>query len=313
LAKVDPLSPSSALWPARADHAPEGGKRSVDIESWFDAVSDHVVTSAPELSDLLSDYVGEARFGASVIDAEIATLPAGSRVLEIGAGSLLLSCLLQAAGYRVSALEPIGSGFSHMDRLRQLVWDFAGQQGCAPELHSIKAEQLDRDREFDYAFSINVMEHVDDVALVLRRVWTALRPGASYRFVCPNYAFPYEPHFGIPTLVSKALTGRVFRRRILASPLVADPHGTWTSLNWISVASVRRIARDVLGVEPEFDRTVLDRYVRRAIADCSFQRRHSPAVRRAFTLLDTVGILKLVPPGIQPVISCRVERPMTSA
>ena len=225
---------------------------------------------------------------------------------------LLLSCALQAAGYRVWALEPVGSGFSHMDRLRHIVWDFATRQGCAPNLDSIKAEQLDRDREFDYAFSINVMEHVDDVALVLRRVWSALRPGASYRFVCPNYAFPYEPHFGIPTLFSKTLTERVFRRRILASPIVADPRGTWTSLNWISVASVRRIARESLGVEPEFDRTVLDRYVRRAIADSSFQRRHSPVVRRAFTLLDTVGAFKLVPAWGQPVMSCRLERPLTN-
>jgi hypothetical protein len=235
-------------------------------------------------------------------------LPTGSRVLEVGAGMLLLSCALQAAGYQVSALEPIGSGFSHLDRLRQIVWDFAVRRGCAPELHSIKAEQLDRDREFHYAFSINVMEHVDDVALVLRRVWSALRPGASYRFVCPNYAFPYEPHFDIPTLFSKALTERVFRRRILASPTVVDPLGTWTSLNWISVTSVRRIVRAALAIEPEFDQTVLHHFVRRARADASFQRRHSPLVRRAFTLLDTVGAFKLVPASIQPVMSCRLER-----
>ena len=134
-------------------------------------------------------------------------------------------------------------------------------------------------------------------------------PRASYRFVCPNSAFPYEPHFGIPTLFSKALTERVFRRRILASPIVADPCGTWTSLNWISVASVRRIARESFGVEPEFDRTVLDRYVRRAIADSSFQRRHSPLIRRVFTLLDAAGTFKLVPAWGQPVMSCRLERP----
>ena len=112
---------------------PTAASRFVDIEPWLDAVSEHIVRSAPELSGLLSDYVGEARFGASVIETELARLPAGSRVLEVGAGMLLLSCALQAAGYRVSALEPIGSGFSHMDRLRQIVWDFATRQGCAPE------------------------------------------------------------------------------------------------------------------------------------------------------------------------------------
>jgi hypothetical protein len=153
------------------------------------------------------------------------------------------------------------------------------------------------------------MEHVDDVALVLQRVWAALCPGASYRFVCPNYTFPYEPHFAIPTLLSKRLTERMFHRRILASPTVVDPGGTWTSLNWISVASVRQIAREAFAVEPEFDQAMMHRYVHRAMDDASFQRRHSPFVRRLLTLLDTVSAFKLIPVSIQPVMSCRLERP----
>ena len=281
----------------------------LDLEPWLAAVRDHARRSAPDLTDLLSDYAGEARFGAGVIERELAGMPAGSRVLEVGAGTLLLSCALQAAGYRVTALEPVGAGFSHMDRLRGIVLDQAARRGCQPVLLPVRAEQFRGDREFDYAFSINVMEHVDDVALVLQRVWSALRPGACYRFVCPNYAFPYEPHFGIPTLGSKALTGRVFRRRILASPIVADPPGTWASLNWISVASVRRIVRDTLGVEPAFDRDLLGRYARRAVSDAGFQRRHSTLARRALTLLDRIGAFDLVPAAAQPVMSCRLVRP----
>jgi len=293
----------------RDDGRPGAARWPLDLEPWLTAVGDHARRSAPELTDLLSDYAGEARFGAAIIQGELAGVPAGSRVLEVGAGMLLLSCALQAAGYRVSALEPVGSGFSHMDRLRGIVLELAARRGCEPELRSIRAEQLESDREFDYAFSINVMEHVDDVALVLQRVWSALRPGACYRFVCPNYAFPYEPHFGIPTLGSKALTARVFRRRILASPIVADPHGTWASLNWISVPSVRRIVRRMLGVEPAFDRDVLRRYARRAVSDAGFQRRHSPLARRTFTLLDRAGVFDLVPAAAQPVMSCRIDRP----
>jgi SAM-dependent methyltransferase len=124
-------------------------------------------------------------------------------------------------------------------------------------LLSIKAEQIVADAEFDFAFSMNVMEHVDDVPLVLGRVVRALRPGAAYRFVCPNYGFPYEPHFDMPTLLSKSLTWRFLRNRILNSRTVLDPRGTWQSLNWISVAAVRRTCRRDLGIEPEFDRTVL--------------------------------------------------------
>jgi len=199
-----------------------------------------------------------------------------------------------------------------MNRLRHIVWGYAGQRGCRPELLSIKAEQIVGDSEFSFAFSVNVMEHVDDVPIVLRRVLNALRPGATYCFVCPNYRFPYEPHFDMPTLFSKWLTGRVLRNRILGSRTVIDPAGTWQSLNWISVASVRRTCRRELGVEPEFDRTICYRFVRRAIDDHSFQRRHSRFLCALCASLDAIGVttlLTLLPAGAQPAMSCRLTRP----
>ena len=61
---------------------------------------------------------------------------------------------------------------------------------------------------------MNVMEHVEDPALAVDRLTAMLVPGASYRFLCPNYLFPYEPHFNMPTFGSKALTERLMRRRI---------------------------------------------------------------------------------------------------
>ena len=296
----------------RCGPAGESTHTSIPIESWLEGVRRHVMQTAPDLDHVLADYLGEARFGASLIEGDIESLMRGSRILEIGAGMLLLSCALQAGGYRVVALDPIGPGFSHMARLRQIVLEYAAGQACVPDVRTIPAEQLDSEAEFDFAFSINVMEHVHDVAAVLQRVWSALRPGASYRFVCPNYRFPYEPHFDIPTLFSKTLTARVFRSRILGSRTVLDPAGTWASLNWISVALVRRICRRELGVSPEFDRLVCYLFVRRAINDPSFQRRHAPLIRYAFTSLDAVGVtaaFKLLPVGAQPAMSCRLARP----
>ena len=283
-------------------------------ERWLQDFERHARVIAPDLGDVLNDYIGEAHFGAEIIDAEMSQLPRGARVLEVGAGMLLLSCALRSAGYHVSAVEPVGIGFSHIDRLRELVWNYAADRGCCPEVRPIKAEQLVADAEFDFAFSMNVMEHVDDVPVVLRRVLSALRPGATYRFVCPNYRFPYEPHFGMPTLFSKALTGRVLRTRILESRTVIDPDGTWQSLNWISVASVRRTCRH-LGVEPEFDRAISSRYVRRVIGDPSFQRRHSGAIAVLGASLDAIGVtrlLTLLPAGTQPAMSCRITRPRVS-
>ena len=282
------------------------------LERWLAGAEQHLRAVAPDLEALVTDYAGEARFGAAVIAADLARLAPGARVLEVGAGTLLLSSALQAAGYRVTAVEPLGRGFSHFDRLRELVRDYALSRGCAPELRHIPAETLDATAAFDFAFSINVMEHVDDVALVLQRVWHALTPGGSYRFVCPNYTFPFEPHFGIPTIGGKALTWRLFHRRILASRVVIDPAGAWASLNWITVARVRQVCRQAFGVEPAFDRDVSYRFVRRAICDPSFQRRHGRVMRglaRGLGASGLIGLTRLVPAGLQPAMSCLVTRP----
>lgn len=283
----------------------------VSLDQWIDGAHAFLRDAAPDLADLVSDYVGEARFGAAVIADDLATLPEGARVLEVGAGALLLSCALQSAGFEVTAVEPMGSGFSHMARLQRLVLDYARGHGHVAQLLAIPAEQLPPQAVFDYAFSINVMEHVDDVPGVLRAIWAALRPGGGYRFLCPNYAFPMEPHFGIPTCGSKALTWRVFASRILGSRVVVDPAGTWRSLNWITVAQVRRICRQQFGVAPVFERDVTHRFLMRAMNDASFQRRHGVVVLTVARLMAATGLVGLtrhLPAGVQPAMSCLLTR-----
>ena len=238
-------------------------------------------------------------------------LSSGGQILEIGAGILLLSCHLQREGYAVTAVEPVGRGFSHFDRLRKIVLDYASEGGFAPALVTIPAEDLEFMSAFDYAFSINVMEHVGDVAVVLRRVLAAIRPEGRYRFLCPNYLFPYEPHFNIPTLFSKALTERLLGKYIRSSQSVVDPEGTWTSLNWISVPQVRRICRKELGVEPVFDRSVFYRFIQRALHDNDFQRRRGPMILSILQTLDRLGMTRLllrIPVVCQPAMDCVIVR-----
>ena len=174
---------------------------------------------------MFDTYAAEAIFGRQYIASDLGRLRNGARVLEIGAGSLLLGCQLVREGFEVSALEPTGAGFGHFERMRELVLREALAQGCCPRLIDLPAERLEVTGYFDFAFSVNVMEHVNDVTQVLEAVGRSLVEGAWYRFTCPNYLFPYEPHFNIPTAFSKGLTERILGRKIFASKRVPDPVG----------------------------------------------------------------------------------------
>jgi hypothetical protein len=136
----------------------------------------------------------------------------------------------------------------------------AATNGFATQLLVIPAESLAIQDTFSFAFSINVMEHVEDVGAVIHRVCESLNATGSYRFTCPNYLFPYEPHFNIPTLISKSLIERVFRKKIDENKAVPDPGGVWNSLNWISVPKGKSIAKSCNLSSISFDKTCCQRY-----------------------------------------------------
>ena len=281
------------------------------IEDWLDGMRRRFREEAPNLLKLFETYAGEALFGRRFISDDLRRLRAGAQVLEVGAGALLLSCQLVREGFRVVALEPCGSGFSHFDRMRDMVKRLAQEMGCCPEILDQPAERLDIVERFDYAFSVNVMEHVDDVPAVLATVAASLNSGATYRFTCPNYSFPYEPHFNIPTLFFKRLTGQVMAGAIFSSTRVPDPSGLWKSLNWIDVGQVRRIVRRLPGLTVTFNRAMLVTTVERVATDPAFAGRRPPSMRlalKALVRLQLHHLLRLLPAALQPVMDCRIEK-----
>lgn len=281
------------------------------MQAWLDAVRASVAGQAPHLLGLFDIYAGEAVFGRRFIAGDLATLGPQAQILEVGAGAMLLSCQLAREGWRVTSLEPTGSGFGHFEQLRAIVLQHASAAGCLPALLEGSAETLALQDCFDYAFSINVMEHVDDVEQALRRIGASLRPGASYRFTCPNYLFPYEPHFNIPTLFSKALTQRVLGHKIRTRGGIPDPEGLWRSLNWISVAGLRRSARRLEQLRMTFDTRLLVVAFERVGSDPEFARRRSPLVRTlvtSFVRWRLHRLLRWAPALLQPLIDCRVQR-----
>lgn len=287
------------------------GLQGVVIEHWLDSVRSSFTEAAPELLALFDTYAAEAKFGRRYINSDLGRLRPGGTILEVGAGSLLLSCQLAREGFDVTALEPVGDGFSHFDQMRQLVLVAAHSQGCCPKILDQPAEALDAVDRFEYAFSVNVMEHVNDVSSVLEKVGASLAVGASYRFTCPNYLFPYEPHFNLPTLFSKQLTEQILGRKIFYSRRVSDPVGTWKSLNWINVIRIKRVVRRLSGIKVTFNRSMLASTLERVALDEEFAGRRSPAMRKLILMVVRLRIhllLHLIPAAMQPIIDCRIEK-----
>jgi SAM-dependent methyltransferase len=282
-----------------------------NIEPLLDDVRHVVRRDAPHLERLLEIFAQEARFGREWLTPSLNRLAPGAAILEVGAGLMLLSCQLAKEGFRVAALEPVSEGFSSFSELQKLVLAYAERQGFAPNALPIPVEHLDQQSKFDFAYSINVMEHVGNFAVALERVGRAIRPGCEYRFMCANYLFPYEPHFNIPNLFSKSLTEKLFRRRIYGNTRVGDAAGVWKSLNWITVPKVVRAVRNLADVSVSFDRSMLEAVLLRAVGDREFSARRSPLVRSLAKGAVRLGLHRLgkwIPPFLQPVMDCSMKR-----
>lgn len=279
------------------------------FEEWISVLRKQLYAQAPELIEVFETYASEAKFGRTFIDSDLKRLRPGAEVLEVGAGSMLLSCQLVREGFSVTALEPVGEGFSHFTKLRLFVTEQALLTNHAPKLMLLPAEEMNVENTFDFAFSIYVMEHVGDIETTLKRINASLKQKAYYRFITPNYTFPYEPHFNIPTFFNKKITAKILGRKIFNDVRFPDPHGVWASLNWISVGKLKKAASGTHGLEINFNRNALFNTFQRVLSDEQFSARRSPFIvkfAKIMTALRINNLLKFIPIQMSPIIDCSV-------
>lgn len=281
------------------------------IEQWLEDVRAYVSKRAPALLPIFAVCAGEAVFGRRFIAAELLRARPRAQVLEVGAGCMLLSCQLAREGYQVTALEPIGRGFTHLERIRDLVIERATELCCLPSVMDLPVEELSEQERFEFAFSINVMEHVKDVDRAIARIGGSLKVGARYRFTCPNYSFPYEPHFNIPTLISKRLTENLMWNLIAGNRQIEDPRGAWESLNWIGVKEIGNSVVRKQGLRVAFNREFLGSAFERSVSDIEFARRRPQWMRVMASIavrLRLHRMICLLPVRFHPIIDCSITR-----
>jgi SAM-dependent methyltransferase len=278
------------------------------MDEFLARIRSHLDAQAPKLRPLFDTMAAEATFARDWLSEDLARLPRNAALLEVGGGVFLLSCQLAAEGFAITAIEPTGYGFGEFRQLGDIVLELVATK---PTIAPCKAEDFISDKHFDFAYSLNVMEHIDLPDEAIARVSEVLEPGASYRFLCPNYLFPYEPHFNIPTLFTKRLTWRLMRQRIEGNTRVDDPSGLWRSLNWITVPKVERFAAKDATLTLRFHRAMLVWMLERALKDKEFAGRRAKwmvAVIRTAVALRLHHLAGYIPALLQPIMDVRLTK-----
>jgi hypothetical protein len=268
----------------------------------------HMERLSPESASVLRAFIDEAFFFEKLMQSDLDELPNGSVIVEIGGGIGLLALLLAKRGYQLLVYEPGAAGFGQMSEFRQIIMD--SWVGELPDVSWFDVELTKNDvvrgLKSRYVYAINVIEHVPNTSDFLGLVMNVVEKDGSFRFICPNYLIPFEPHFNFPTFFSKTLTGKVMGKRIRNS-VIDRAEEFWNDLSWPTPRTLKRQISD-LGCHSEFSRKALISYLERAGTSETFIARKGLVGRYVLRPCAKVGgsLASLLPVALSPIIDCRV-------
>ena len=263
--------------------------------------------------DRLALYVNEAKFIYSLIEKELDVEP--MNFYEIGSGIGLLSRMIAEKGHTVIATEPATSGFGVVKVLQKVIEKSFNPETNVPVYYSETAEDLfttlqSEHKKFNFIFCANVVEHVINLPKFFDSIIPLISQNGTFRFVCPNYAIPYEPHFGFITLFSKKLTFKFQKRKILKMEKQRKENLVefYNELSFPNIQKINRILKNS-NCEIIYSKSATLEYVKRATNDGIFIARKriiSFLVSKSGKLLPI--IIKVIPKSILPIIDCQIRK-----
>ncbi len=228
-----------------------------------------------------------------------------SSVLEIGSGTgILLNELKENfPDIQFSGIDPNVSGFHNLKTIISKL----NEDGYNIKVESTGVEKYSSDKKFDLIFSINVFEHVDDQIQYLLKTHELLNKNGLNVILCPNYDFPYEPHFVIPIIINKKITKFIFNSKIENFEKKENEHGLWDGLSFLGRKKIEKILKNH-NYTYFLDDTIKARMLNRLNSDRAFKKRQGIAGTLAkisrFLMIDKLifNILRVPFPYMKLII-----------
>ena len=229
-------------------------------------------------SCVLRDLSEDAAYTIDLIDGHF---DPSSRLLEVGGGVGLAHAWLKSENLDITSLEPALVGHGPYFQLGKRILELCGLDSSGwVGLEARQAAQLGR--QFDLIFSYNVLEHIKEIDESIGALAKCLSDRGIMRHGCPNYAVPYEPHFGIPLIpFAPRVTEKFFD--------VSKEPELWTGVNFLTAFGVRKAGRKI-GLMTQFDNGVLHSAFCRFDHDETFGNRH-PLLRTTYRMLKATGLI----------------------
>lgn len=276
-------------------------------------VEDLILAESPNLLTLFYTYQNEAIEARKLLESSLAQLEDGSEILEVGGGILALAIQLASEGYRVTTVEPVGEGFSGISNIIDKFLQVMKDENLKIKLLTLPIEECKFENRFNFIFSINVMEHLKDPYLVLGQLVENLKENSKYRFFCPNYDFPYEPHFGKLLYARENKSFYLQAGRANSSTLPAQEiSGLFKSLNFVTVRKIISFAKkNNIALKMKTDTSY--ELLLRSMSDRELAKRHpllSLLVKFIF-IFKLHYISKVIPVKFQPIMDIEASRPIS--
>ena len=193
-----------------------------------------------------------------------------SKVLEIGSGTgILLNEFSQIFKDKIFyGLDPHKKGFNEYENVSKKI------SNKNLFIFHEDFEKFKPKNKFDLIISFNVFEHVDDPIKYIKKIDSFLNNHGKSIILCPNYDFPYEPHFVIPIIYNKHLTFKLFKSKIVNHEIKTGEKGLWQGLILCSKKKIENYLKKNK-YNYNFDQGIVERLLSRIHNDQSeyFQKR----------------------------------------